>query len=633
VLDCVDVMKQVISVRNEEVAGCSSLRHLHDAAQGTAPRDDLSPGFIEEFRHLFRALRGQSKLYPEPVAKVPKRLTGRAAARVRSKGLDRLAEFVDEGIRRFPTGLDPAVVERREANRRRVLEALAGRRRDWVDYSWHLRHVIRNSETLGRMVRLSPDEQEAIDRAVAARLPFGVTPYYASLMDFNASRILDHAVRAQVIPPLGYVDAMQANREQGLHSLDFMQEYDTSPIDLVTRRYPKIAILKPFNACPQVCVYCQRNWEIDEPMAVGAAATRDRIDAAIRWFRRHRQLSEVLVTGGDPLAAGNDFILGIIERLARIRHIERIRIGSRVPVTVPMRVTPAPAAALARFHVPGRREICIVTHIQHVYEVTRATVRAIQEFRSRGIAVYNQMVFTRENSRRFEAAARRRLLRLVGVDPYYTFSAKGKEETMDYRVPTARLLQEQKEEARLTPGLVRTDEAVFNVPGMGKNYVRAGRHHRLIRVQPDGRRVYEFHPWEKGISLAPTYVQPDVGIWEYLEWLKSVGENPRDYRSIWYYHEGQSGRASPWLPSRREPSADCVKCAGGRFSGDKPPLAGARPRQARSHWLTPVRFASRPRGPAPSRMGSVPGAPSAGTGRGAGPCLPKQIPVPLSQPA
>jgi len=536
VLDCVGVMKQVISVRNEEVAGCSALRHLHDAAHGMAPRDELAPGFIEEFRHLFRALRGQSKLYPEPVARVPENLSGRAAATVRSRGLDRLAESVYEGFRRFPTGLDPAVVERREANRRRILEAMGGRSRDWSDYQWHLRHVIRDSATLGRMVRLSPDEREAIDRAVAGRLPFGVTPHYASLMDFNASRIFDHSVRAQVIPPLGYVEAMRANREQGLHSLDFMQEHDTSPIDLVTRRYPKIAILKPFNACPQVCVYCQRNWEIAEPMAAGAAATRDRIDAAIKWFSRHRQLSEVVVTGGDPLAAGRNFIVGIVERLARIQHIERIRIGSRVPVTLPMRVTPALAAAIARFHVPGRREICLVTHIQHVYEVTGETVRAIQEFRSRGMAVYNQMVFTRENSRRFEAAALRRLLRLIGVDPYYTFSAKGKEETEDYRVPIARLLQEQKEEARLVPGLVRTDEAVFNVPGMGKNYVRAGQHHRLIMVRPDGRRVYEFHPWEKGISLAPTYVQPDVGIWEYLEWLKSVGEKPRDYRSIWYYH-------------------------------------------------------------------------------------------------
>lgn len=536
VLDCVNVMKQIIAVRNEEVAGTSALRYLHDAARGTESTQELSLGFIEEFRHLFRALRGQSKLYPETMTKLPRKVSGRAAARARSRGLDQLAEFVEERIRRFPSGLDSDVAERRKANRHRIMEAMACGRHGWNDYAWQIRHIVRDSDVLGRLIRLSPEEREGIDRAVADRLPFGITPHYVSLMDFNASRMLDHSVRAQVIPTPDYVAAMQANRKQDLHSLDFMQECDTSPIDLVTRRYPQIAILKPFNACPQVCVYCQRNWEIAEPMAPGAAATPVRIDAAIEWFRRHRYVTEILVTGGDPLAAGTEFIARIVERLARIRHVQRIRIGSRVPVTLPMRVTPALASAISRFHVPGKREICLVTHIQHVYEITSETLHAVQEFRSRGMSVYNQMVFTRENSRRFEAAALRRLLRLVGIDPYYTFSTKGKEETIDYRVPIARLLQEQKEETRLMPGLVRTDEAVFNVPGMGKNYVRAGQHHRLIMVRPDGRRVYEFHPWEKGISLAPTYVYTDVGIWEYLDWLKTVGENPRDYRSIWYYH-------------------------------------------------------------------------------------------------
>jgi lysine 2,3-aminomutase len=536
VLDCVDVMKQIVAVRNEDVAGTSALRQLHDAARGMEPAEPVSRGFVEEFRHVFRALRGQSRLYPEHSLRLPKKLSGRAAARARSRGLDQLAEAVQAAVSRYPSGLDAPVAERRNANRRRVLEALGGTDRDWHDHAWHLRHIIRDSATLARMVRLSPEDKEGIDRARAGRIPFGVTPWYASLMDYNASRILDHSIRAQVIPTPDYVDAMQANRGQGLHSLDFMQEHETSPIDLVTRRYPLIAIFKPFNACPQVCVYCQRNWEIAQPMAEGAAATPARLDAAIRWFRRRRHLSEVLVTGGDPLAAGSGFIVGLIERLARIRHVERIRIGSRIPVTLPMRITPALASAIGRFHVPGRREVCLVTHIQHVYEITAETLRAVREFRSRGMAVYNQLVFTRENSRRFEAAALRRLLRLVGVDPYYTFSTKGKEETIDFRVPIARLLQEQKEEARLMPGLVRTDEAVFNVPGMGKNYVRAGQHHRLIMIRPDGRRVYEFHPWEKGISLAPTYVYTDIGIWEYLEWLRSVGESPRDYRSIWYYY-------------------------------------------------------------------------------------------------
>ncbi len=535
-LDCVDVLKQVISARNEAVTGFSALEYLRAAAQGRLPEDAVAPGFKEEFRHLFRAVRGRSRLYPEVVARPPRRLTCRAAERARSKDLDRLAAYVQEQIERYPTGLDPSVVERREHNRHRILGVMGGGRHDWDNHRWQLRHIVRDAKSLSRLVRLTPDEYEAIELAVQSGIPFGITPHYVSLMDFNASRMLDHSVRAQVIPTREYVEKMERNRALGQHSLDFMQERDTSPIDLVTRRYPRIAILKPYNTCAQICVYCQRNWEITKPMDEHALAPAAKLDSALRWFRRHPGITEVLITGGDPLVAGTAFIEYLLRRLARMRHIERIRIGSRVFVTLPQRLTGTLAPVIARYHEPGRREVCLVTHVQHVYELTPETLRAVQEFRRRGIPVYNQMVFTRENSRRFEAVALRRLLRLVGIDPYYTFNTKGKEETMDFRVPIARLLQEQKEEARLVPGLMRTDEAVFNLPGMGKNYVRAAQHHRLIMILADGRRVYEFHPWEKGISLAPTYIETDVGIWEYLEWLRSVGENPRDYRSIWYYH-------------------------------------------------------------------------------------------------
>ncbi|OYD15988.1 KamA family radical SAM protein [candidate division WOR-3 bacterium JGI_Cruoil_03_51_56] len=535
-LSSVQVMKSIISVRNEEKTGFSALRQLFDAAHGLVPEEKLTPGFKEEFRHLFRAIRGRSKLYPEWQAVPPKRLSGREAAIVRSGKLDRFSEYVEEHIRRYPTGLDPKVMKRRAENRQRIMVTFGAAESDWNDYRWHLRNVMTDAEALGKAVRLTPEEKQAIKLANEHRIPFGVTPYYASLMDFEPRRVNDHSIRAQVIPSMTYVEMMAENKGKGLHSLDFMQEYDTSPIDLVTRRYPRIAILKPYNTCAQICVYCQRNWEIEQPMAPHAMAPADQIDAAVSWFRDHPGLTEVLVTGGDPLVTGNNFIDRLLDKLSRIRRIERIRIGSRVFVTVPQRITKKLADIIARYHEPGKREMCLVTHIQHVYEVTEETMHAVQEFRKRGIAVYNQMVFTRENSRRFEAVALRRLLRLIGVDPYYTFNTKGKEETVDFRVPIARLRQEQKEEARLMPGLVRTDEAVFNVPGMGKNYVRGTQHHSVIMILPDGRRVYEFHPWEKRISLAPTYVDTDVGIWEYLEWLKSRGEDLKDYRSIWYYY-------------------------------------------------------------------------------------------------
>jgi len=179
--------------------------------------------------------------------------------------------------------------------------------------------------------------------------------------------------------------------------------------------------------------------------------------------------------------------------------------------------------------------VVLVTHFEHPYEITPEAMEAVQKFRRRGMSAYNQTVFTMENSRRFELAALRHLLRLIGVDPYYTFNTKGKEETFRYRVPMARLQQEVREEARLSPGLARTDEPVYNVPGLGKNYLRAEQNHLLLTILPNGSRVYEFHPWEKFAANVKTYIDRDVPIYDYLQELWRRGENIDEYRTIYYY--------------------------------------------------------------------------------------------------
>jgi len=345
-----------------------------------------------------------------------------------------------------------------------------------------------------------------------------MTPYYLSLMDDEDPGAFDSAVRAQVIPPLDYIHIMSRLRSTATTSLDFMKEKDTSPCELITRRYPSICIMKPFNTCPQICVYCQRNWEIDDAMAKGAYAGNKKIDDAIKWIKDHPGIHDILITGGDPLAMGNTVLKNILKKVAAINHVERIRIGSRTPVTLPMRITEKLADILASFHKAGKREVVLVTHVQDLYELTDDMLQAVQRLRARGISIYNQLVYTFFVSRRFEAAALRKKLRLIGVDPYYTFNTKGKEETLSYRVPIARLLQEQKEEARLLPGLSRTDEAVFNVPGIGKSYLRARQHRDLLSILPSGSRVYEFFPWEKNISKTTphSYIFEDVSILDYL---------------------------------------------------------------------------------------------------------------------
>ena len=97
------------------------------------------------------------------------------------------------------------------------------------------------------------------------------------------------------------------------------------------------------------------------------------------------------------------------------------------------------------------------------------------------------------------------------------------------------MLQEQKEEARLLPGMVRTDKPVFNLPTLGKNNLNSWQDHDLIMIHDDGSRVYEFYPWEKYMAPVNTFLFRDEPIYGFLKKIEDLGENPEDYRTIWYY--------------------------------------------------------------------------------------------------
>ncbi len=533
VRDCAQALRNILKARSDSLTGFSIAKVFYDLAR-RVPRPDLQPAFYADLTHLIMGLEtrvtGESPNY----LRVSPGLSGRRAALARSTQLDQMGARYERHMERYAHGLREDIEENRRVNRKRILEGFNASLDDWGDWQWHISHVIRDADTLRSLVEVSDDEIKAIEASKKARLPFGITPYYLSLMDREPSED-DRAIRAQVIPSLNYVENMSNYRGSNECDLDFMREHETSPVDLVTRRYPGIVIFKPYNTCPQICVYCQRNWEITDVLARNALASPERINEALAWIRAHPTIHEVLITGGDPLTIQDEQLEEILSKVAEIPSVERIRIGTRTPVTLPMRITSKLAKILGSVRVAGRREIAVVTHVEHPYEISPEMVTAIDRLRREGVPVYNQLVYTFYVSRRFEAALLRRLLRLVGIDPYYTFNTKGKQETLAYRVPIARLLQEQKEEARILPGLSRTDEAVFNVPGLGKNYLRAAQHHDLLTIKPNGARIYEFHPWEKNIVPQATYVGEDIPILNYLNRLDEIGEDLSDYQTIWYY--------------------------------------------------------------------------------------------------
>jgi len=535
--DALLVFRNIISKRSEKLAGFSFLKYLntllHPLKKKSVPTP--TPDFFAELDHLLRGIAGLADVYPEKPPAFAK-YKGTKAARLRSTELSRLARQVEKYSQLYPCGLDDHVKRVRYRNKLRILRHFKATEFEWSNWQWQTRHIIKDEKTLGALIKLTDDEREAIRLANESRIPFGITPYYTSLMDYEPGKGNDQAVRAQVIPSHRYIESLREYKSSEMCSMDFMLESDTSPIEGITRRYPQIAILKPVLTCPQICVYCQRNWEIEDVYSRSAILPKAKLQRALDWLAATPEINEVLITGGDPFLLSNERIESLLFKLSRFEHIKRIRIGTRTLVTLPQRITESLVKSIDRYHIPGRREVVLITHFEHPYEITHQALEAVQKFRQCGIDVYNQLVYTFYNSRKFEAASLRHQLRLIGVTPYYTFNTKGKEETDDYRVPIPRLLQEQKEEVRLMPGTVRTDEIVFNVPGLGKNYLRATQHHDVISILPDGRRVYEFHPWEKKLALADTYVYTDVSVYSYLKRLKAIGENMADYKTIWYYY-------------------------------------------------------------------------------------------------
>ncbi|MEE4311607.1 MAG: KamA family radical SAM protein [candidate division KSB1 bacterium] len=543
VREAIRVFKSIIGPINEARTKFSALDSLWKLALDKKEelQSNISVGFILEFINLFRGVVGKSNIYleNEQVKKgIPEflKMKGREAASPRMELLDDLGSSLRKYFKKYPSGLESEVVDWRQENRAKILRYFKATDADWDSYQWHLKHVIKDARPLEDLIELTNEQKESVEKAVKNEIAFGITPYYLSLMDSKLSIGYDHAIRAQVIPPKDYVDKMVEHQSDRSRKFDFMGEHDTSPVDLITRRYPLISILKPFNTCAQICVYCQRNWEIKSVLEPKALASANKIENAIAWLDEHKSVGDVLITGGDPLIMTDSKITKILEALAAKKQIYRIRIGSRTPVVLPMRFTDQLIEILSRFHQPPNLEIALITHFEHSYEITPESMNAVQKLRRSGISVYNQHVYTIENSRRFELTKLRKDLKSIGVDPYYTFNMKGKEETSRYMVPIARILQERKEEARLLPGLDRTDEPVFNVPRLGKNHLRSGQDHRLVMILPDGSRVYEFHPWEKNITAIPPYNYVDVPIYDYLEELASRGENIRDYRTIWFYY-------------------------------------------------------------------------------------------------
>ena len=210
--ECLRVLKNVIAPRNEAQAGFSTLDRLwHFVRNGQGPVPPVSEGFVQEFVHLFKGIHGQSGMaqgWLGPIlaedgiqAMDFEQIEGRAAGVARSDFLDRVSERVWALINRHPTGLDPELIAKREENKQRILDFFDATPVHWDNYAWQLGHIFKGPQALPRLEQLIPmtdEEKEAVRLCVEYGIPFGITPYYLSLFDFDAAdRTTDAQVRSQ----------------------------------------------------------------------------------------------------------------------------------------------------------------------------------------------------------------------------------------------------------------------------------------------------------------------------------------------------------------------------------------------------------------------------------------------------
>lgn len=246
------------------------------------------------------------------------------------------------------------------------------------DWRWQLQHAITTAEGLAQALRLTASELAAAQHAERQGFPISVTPYYASLIAADDPAC---PLRRQVVP------ALEEQRETLGDLVDPLGEgaHEVAP-DLI-RRYPDRALLLASDRCSVYCRFCTRSRMVGQG---GGARSLQHLEPALRYLREHPEVTDVILSGGDPLVMATDRLVRLVSAVREIPSVETIRLATRVPVTLPQRITDELVHALRPHH-----PLWVMTHFNHPRELTDESRVACRRLVEAGFPVMNQSVLLR----------------------------------------------------------------------------------------------------------------------------------------------------------------------------------------------------------------------------------------------
>ena len=275
----------------------------------------------------------------------------------------------------------------------------------WNDWKWQLQYQIRSAEKLKEIFTIAQCDFEQLVK-VGKKFRFAITPYYLSLIQ-NFDK--NDPIYLQCIP--------QIDELNNSGKIDPMNEANNNPAGAITRRYPDRVILNTTNSCAAFCRHCQRRRNIGEK---DTHISETCLEESFKYIKNHPEIRDVLITGGDPLTLPDSYLERILMRLRSIDSVEIIRIGTRVPVTLPQRITSELISIIKKYG-----PIYMNTQFNHPLEITAASSKTCLELAENGIILGNQMVFLKGvNTDYFTLQLLNQLLLKIKVRPYYIFHPK-----------------------------------------------------------------------------------------------------------------------------------------------------------------------------------------------------------------
>jgi lysine 2,3-aminomutase len=291
---------------------------------------------------------------------------------------------------------------------------------EWNDWRWQARNRIRSLEMLERVFALSADERSAV-AAHTGSLPVGITPYYASLM--SREDAMEPLRRTHI--PVG----QEYLRTPGEADDPLGEDHDSAVPGLV-HRYPDRVLFLVTGFCSTYCRYCTRSRMVGEAGG-DYHFSRSEWDAAIDYIAAHPEIRDVLLSGGDPLTLHDERLDELLTRLRAIPHVEFLRIGTKVPVVLPQRITPELTRLLKRHH-----PLWMSIHFTHPRELTPEVTEAVTRLADAGIPLGSQTVLLKDVNddagvlkSLFHGLLRRR------VKPYYLYQCDPITGSAHFRTP------------------------------------------------------------------------------------------------------------------------------------------------------------------------------------------------------